>query len=192
MNDQSRLSGFTFKGCLQIFAALCVIGYIAEQSSCNWFDQSCSICGEYIYEHFERESAFSDSDISNTLGKARVKEYKEKIASESSATYVLNLSNPEDIENNQIRGIMYLSLHDRLKGDIAYKGKFLTTPNETMDGLLRVEQRYNDLNKDWEQITYSKNSNVLSFKISDGDLVVKSLTSDAYGLSSLNEAVFKK
>jgi hypothetical protein len=164
--------------CLKYFIILLIIWGIAK-----YFDTpSYSVCGEYSFTEYAK-SVFSDNDIAEMIGREKVSEFKDRLKNEASATYVLTLSDPEQLDKNQTRGKIYLGMQTKFSGIIAYKGKFLTTPNDSIaDGILRIEERHNDRTDSWEQITFSNSQNILFYKISGKDIVITSKTTSDLGL----------
>lgn len=173
--------------CLKYFIFLIIVGGIVK-----YFDTpSCSLCGEYSYTEYTN-SVFSDNEIAEIIGRDRVSEFKDRLKNEASATYILKLSDPEKLDNNQIRGKIYLGVQTKFSGIITYKGKFLTTPNDSIaDGILRIEERHNDRDGSWEQITFSNSQNILFYKISGKDIIITSKTTSDLGLV-FKEAKFTK
>jgi hypothetical protein len=71
----------------------------------------------------------------------------------------------------------------RYIGMIIYKGKFIITPDsKSVDGLIRIEKRYNDRTKDWDHITLLGYDNVIYFKIKGKDIILDSGPTDELGL----------
>lgn len=177
-----------WKGCLQIFLFLALIGYIVEQCESS----SCEICGDYSYNHFETSSAFSDSDLADMIGEDKIDDYKKRLESEPSMVYSLQIDRPEELDDGGIRAEVYLGIGSKI-GDVYYKGKIVTIEDDdTADGMLRIEYRYNSSIEEFEQITFSNDQNILFYDKQDGNLVLRNGNSSEYGLSNIEGYVFEK
>lgn len=187
--SEEQNSKSNWGGCFSIFILLAIIGYIGQKCETD----SCAVCGDYTYKYYVEESAFSDSDISDMVGADRVDEYKQKLKSEAGMIYAMTIDSPEELDEGGIRGEIVIGIQTRNMGDVIYKGKLITTPGEEEgDGIVRIEYRYNDFLSKYEQITFNKAHNLLSFKIEENGLRFRNENSTEFGLSTLDGDLFVK
>lgn len=188
MDDKQKHKGH-FKGCLQIFIGLAIIGFIMEQCE----KQSCAVCGEYTFEYFDNNPVYSDEDIAEMVGADKVKEFKNKLNSEPSIIYVMNIDRPEILDDSEIRAEIYISMTTPFYGDVTYKGKLVTTTGDkTADGIIRIEYKYNNSSVRFEQITFGNDQNILFYDLDSKGIRIRNGNSSEYGLSTLEGELFLK
>ncbi len=178
-----------FKGCLHIFIGLAIIGYIMEQCE----KSSCVVCGKYAYEKFDKYSVYSDKEIADMIGADKVKEFKNQLNSEPTIIYVMNIDRPENLDDGEVRAEIYISMATPYYGDVTYKGKVITTTgDETADGIIRIEYRYNNSSAKFEQITFDNVQNILFYDLDDSGIRIRNGNSSEFGLSTLESDLFLK
>jgi len=186
MTGKQQSKGY-LKGCLQIFIVLAILGYFVEQCE----NSSCDVCGDYSFEYFENGSAFSDDDIADMVGEDKVDEYKNKLSSEPSMIYAVTIDRSEKLDDGGVRAEIMIGIGSPFYGDVTYKGKVVTTTGEeTADGIIRIEYRYNFSLKEFEQITFGNDQNILFYDLESKGIRIRNGNSSEYGLSTLDGDLF--
>ena len=195
--DTNQTSGSTTnsKGCIWlIVVVIALIGLVADKYGflSKTFD-NCDVCGKYIYKEYA-QNVFSDKEISDMVGADRVGEYKKKLKDEPAALHLLELSEPETVENGKTRGTAIFTIQSKFSKELLrYKGKFLVLDKgEKYDGFIRIEYTCIDAS-DWEQITFSNDQNIIFYRItSDGIIFDTAGNINLDGIASYKEANFIK